>query len=162
MQPIVYFCPMFQEFESSLAPWVGKTMKHIDAFIHKKLTEGGIGVSKKHLMVMRVLHHRGPQPQTNLAFITDRDKTSLARLIGTMEKRGLVERTGSEKDKRVNIISLTESGSVKLKETEPFMLSLFAELEVGVSESEKQNLIKALKIIQNNACSDKNTCCEIP
>ena len=49
------------------------------------------------------LFHDGPLPQHDLAFLTDRDKTSLTRLLSTMEKKNLVARITSSEDKRVNL-----------------------------------------------------------
>jgi DNA-binding MarR family transcriptional regulator len=149
---------MFPGFESLMMPWIGKTMKHMDAFLSCKLTERGITVTRQQMITMKILFHDGPLPQHNLAFITDRDKTSLTRLITGMEKKNLVARIPSRDDKRINLIHLTTTGEKVLNETMPELLKLMHELQAGVSESDQEAVIRAMKQIQTNIENQSNSC----
>lgn len=73
--------------EKTILPWMGKTSKAIDYFLDDKLKEGGIELTKVQLVLLKKLREMDGQPQNNLAFLTNRDKASLARLITTMEKK---------------------------------------------------------------------------
>jgi len=136
-------------------------MRQVDAHVQRRLVEKGLDISRIHMMVLKTVNHRGPQPQTDLAFITDRDKTSLVRLIDTMVRKGLVVRELSPTDKRVNLIKLTPKGLVKLKEAEPVVISIFEELQAGITEAERKVVLAAMQTIQDNACRDKDLCQEI-
>lgn len=144
-------------FEHLLLPWIGKTMKHIDLFINARLSEQGVHLSRQQVILMKILIQDGPLPQNDLAFLTDRDKTSLTRLINGMEKKNLVARTTSPDDKRVNLVHITKKGEKVLNETAPVLLAIASEIEKGVSKEDKEAVIRTMKTIQENiaiSCSD--------
>ena len=85
-------------------------MKCIDYFISDGLKEEGIDLTKAQMILLHRLRMADGQPQHSLAFITDRDKASLARLLTTMENKNLVARIPSKTDGRVNLIFLTKHG----------------------------------------------------
>ena len=91
-------------------PWLGKTMKFIDYFIADGLRENGIDLTKTQVIMLLRLQRVNGQPQHNLAFLTNRDKASLARLLTTMENKNLVARIPSKEDGRVNLIYITKHG----------------------------------------------------
>lgn len=144
-------------FEHLMLPWIGRTMKHIDLFIQSKLAEQGINLSRQQVVLMKILHQDGPLPQNDLAFLTDRDKTSLTRLLSGMEKKNLVARIASSDDKRVNLVHLTKNGEKVLNETAPLLLAIANEMEKNVSPEDKEALIRVMKTIQENidfSCSN--------
>ena len=136
--------------EHLMVPWIGKTMKHIDLFINARLSEQGVNLSRQQVVLMKILFEDGPFPQNDLAFLTDRDKTSLTRLINGMEKKNLVARTTSPDDKRVNLVHITKKGEKVLNETAPKLLAIANELEKGVSKSDIKTVIRVMKKIQEN------------
>lgn len=144
-------------FEHLLLPWLGRTMKHIDPYINAKLSQKGVNLSRQQVILMKILHQDGPLPQNDIAFLTDRDKTSLTRLINGMEKKNLVARTTSPDDKRVNLVHITKKGEKVLNETAPLLLAIASELEKGVSAEDKEAAIRTMKTIQENiaiSCSN--------
>ena len=70
----------------------------------------GLELTKEQFLVLKFLHDKDGRIQNDLAFITNRSKTSLTRLIHTLEKKGLVIRIISKNDKRANNVFLTEQG----------------------------------------------------
>ena len=79
------------------------------------MKENGIELTKVQLILLKKLNEMDGQPQNNLAFLTNRDKASLARLITTMEKKNLVARIPSKSDHRINNIYITKHGLCILK-----------------------------------------------
>ena len=73
----------------SLIPWVGKTAKFMDYYIRDNMKSHGINISKEQFIVIKHLDEKDGRKQNDLAFITNRSKTSLTRLIHTMEKKGM-------------------------------------------------------------------------
>ena len=144
--------------EHLMMPWIGKTMKHIDLFIQGKLAEKGIKLTRQQMILMKILFHDGPLPQNDLAFLTDRDKTSLTRLLGTMEKKNLVARIASQEDKRVNMVHLTKHGEKTITELMPVFLEIIMQMQDGISEEEQKVVIGVMKQIQQNIENNSISC----
>jgi DNA-binding MarR family transcriptional regulator len=144
---------MPEVFTGSMMPWIGKTMKHIDLFISTKLKEQGIDLTRQQVVMMLILSESGPQPQNNCAFLTDRDKTSLTRLINVMEKKNIVARIPSQEDKRVNIIHLTKNGEAVLASTLPILGGIMKKLQNDIPQEKQDIVIEVMKQIQENVKS---------
>jgi DNA-binding MarR family transcriptional regulator len=98
------------DFEDTLGPWFGKIMKMMDFYFQDIFKSLSFEITKNQWIVLKKLSANDGTIQNELAFITDRDKTFLTRLITTMEKKELVRRVSSIIDKRQNIIYITEKG----------------------------------------------------
>ena len=141
--------------ENSLLPWMGRTNKVLDYYISDKLRENGIELTKVQLILLKKLKEVDGQPQHNLAFLTNRDKASLARLITTMEKKNLVARIPSKSDHRMNHIFLTKHGDEILKRAFPVMLEVIRDIQEGISQNEIDAVIKTMKKIIKNINSEE-------
>ena len=141
--------------DNVLIPWMGRTMKVLDYFISDKLCENGIELTRVQLILLYKLKEADGQPQHNLAYLTNRDKASLARLLNTMEKKNLVARIPSKSDNRINHIFLTKHGDEMLKNAAPVMTDILSQIQEGISESEIDNVIKVLKKINTNIKSEE-------
>lgn len=139
------------EFNKTLAPWLGKTSKMFSMYICNVLKNTTINITKEQFMVLKILHedHDGIV-QNELAFITERDKGSLTRLINVMEKNNLVIRIPSKKDSRKNLIYITKTGKQLFRKLEPLMLRSIRSLQEGISEIEITQFIEIMTKIQNN------------
>lgn len=136
--------------EQSILPWIGKTGKWIGIYVTEKFKEHNLNLTMEQLIVLKVLQDQDGLIQNELADITNRNKTSLTRLIQTMEKYHLIARFPDKKDKRVNRIFLTNHGSQVFKSTFPIMNKVKQDLQKGLSESEIKTLIRLLKKVQKN------------
>ncbi len=72
------------------------------------------------------------------------DAGSLTRLIDQMEKRGLVTRTRSDKDRRVVTIALTSRGRTLVEALAPKVMDFWNGLLSGFSHGEIDTLIHLL------------------
>ena len=134
----------------SLIPWIGKTAKFMGYYIADYMKSHGINISKEQFIVLKHLDEKDGRKQNDLAFITNRSKTALTRLIHTMEKKGLVRRSISESDMRINHVFLTPFGKKTWDDAHPFYLKIVEELQEGISEEDLLTVQNALKIIQDN------------
>ena len=41
------------DFESSIGPWLGKTVKIVDYYLHEAMMENGIDLSKEQMIVLK-------------------------------------------------------------------------------------------------------------
>ena len=134
----------------TLIPWIGKTAKFMDYYIADFMKSRGIDISKEQFIVLKHLDEKDGRIQNDLAFITNRSKTALTRLIQTMEKKGLVSRSVSEKDMRINHVYLTPLGQQTWEKSYPFFLEIIEELQKGLSQEDIINAQKVMKQIQSN------------
>lgn len=138
------------DLENTLAPWLGKTMKMIDNHIQDVFYEENIDLTKTQWIILSRLKVKDGVPQQELAFITGRDKTSLTRLINTMEKKNLVARIPSKNDKRINLIYLTKLGIAMHEQTLPVIKNIASNLQKNISEEEVKSAISVIKKVQQN------------
>lgn len=145
------------DFESSIAPWLGKTSKIADYYLQLQLIEHGLDLSKGQVIVLKKLHdHSGDGlNQNELALLTFRDKSSLARLLAKMEKKKFIQRKQHEEDKRINQIYLTDEGREIFKESKLVLRKVMKIMEAGITEDEKKLLIDILKKVQFNFKQEK-------
>ena len=134
----------------SLLPWIGKTAKFIDYYIADYMRDRGIDLSKEQFIVLKYLNDKDGLIQNDLAFITNRSKTALTRLIQTMEKKNLVFRKPSHMDLRVNHVYLTKHGQKTWEEAYPHFRKIDKELQKGISESALQTVRETMEKIQTN------------
>ncbi|GAA4273124.1 MarR family transcriptional regulator [Aquimarina gracilis] len=128
--------------------WVGKIHYDFGFLVQKAFGENGLDLSKEQWSVLKRLNVNDGQPQNDLAFITHRDKTSMTRLVNTMESKNLVERKSDENDRRVNRIFLTEYGKEVIQKVQPIMYDLIPAVQESLNEEEIETLITALKKIK--------------
>ena len=138
------------KFEKTILPYLGKTAKFAGFYFIDIFHNNGIELSKEQWIILRKLHDIDGQTQNNLAFITNRSKTSLTRLINTMEKKDLVYRALSKEDKRINYIYLTEKGKRTFLSSLPVIKQLTEELQKNISQEDLTTTIEVLDQIQNN------------
>ncbi|SNR16354.1 MarR family winged helix-turn-helix transcriptional regulator [Tenacibaculum jejuense] len=145
--------------ENTLAPWLGKTTKMIDNHIQDIFHEQNIKLTKTQWILLKKLDEKDGVPQQELAFLTGRDKTSLTRLINTMEKKSLVARIPSKLDKRINHVFLTKKGELLFKETLPVIESFAQSLQENISAEEIKATIKVIRKVQENLIAKSNNSC---
>lgn len=145
------------QFDTSLIPYLGRTAKYAGFYFIDAFQEHGIDLSKEQWLVLKKLYEKDGQIQNDLAFITNRSKTSLTRLINTMEKKGLVFRSTSKNDKRINHIHLSELGKRTFSKSIPVIEILINELQSGIDQKELECAIEVLNKVQNNINKKLNT-----
>ena len=138
------------DFENSIAPWLGKTVKIVEYFLQEQFKEHGLDLTKEQMVVLKRLHDEDGLSQNELAFLTLRNKSSLTRLLTKMEKKGYITRKQCKEDKRINEVFLTDNGRNVFRRTKPAINEMISTMEQNISISEKQQIIKTLKKIQTN------------
>ncbi|WP_236262788.1 MarR family winged helix-turn-helix transcriptional regulator [Aggregatimonas sangjinii] len=138
------------DFEKSIGPWLGRTVKMVDYHLHEAIKEAGLDLTKEQMVVLKKLHDEDGLNQNELAYLTYRDKSSLARLLSKMEKKKFIVRKPSASDKRVNQVFVTSYGKEIFESAKPFVGKLIKRMEHAISETEKQQIISILKKVQTN------------
>ncbi len=130
---------------NTLSPWLGKTSKMMEALMYHQFKKDNLDISVKQWLLLKFLYIKDGQSQNQLAFLTDRDKGSLTRLINTVEKKNLIARIPSKEDKRVNLVYLTKKG-LKVYETSKQSLQIITDtLHTDISDKDISAVIGILK-----------------
>ena len=143
------------DFEESIAPWLGRTVKMVDYYLQEELLNQGLELSKEQMIVLKKLHEKDGRNQNELAFLTLRDKSSLTRLLTKMEKKAYIERRQSLEDRRVNHVFITNLGRETYFKTRPIIQKIIATMEENISNEEIEHMISTLKKIQYNFTSQE-------
>ena len=143
------------DFENSIGPWLGKTSKIVDYYLHVMLLDQGLDLSKEQMITLKKLHDEDGLNQNELAFLTFRDKSSLARLLLKMEKKNYIKRKQSKEDKRINQVFLTNEGRVIFKQSKRVIRKFITIMEQNITEEEKKQIIGILKKVQFNFTQEK-------
>lgn len=138
------------EIDSSILPWLGRSMKLVRYHMTDSFKAQGVQLSQPQLVMLIILLKKDAQPQSSLAFLTNRNKASLARLIDTMEKKNLVERLHSENDKRVNLVHLTEHGEETLMKAFPVLQNVISTIQEDIPAEDIEIAVQVLKKIVKN------------
>ena len=136
--------------DNILGKWIGKTAKIMGAYANNQLVEHKILLTRTQLIVLKTLEHTNGLSQNDLAFITERDKTSLTRLMNTMEKKQLVYRTSSKVDKRIKLVFMTDIGKDLLEQAVPVVHEIETKITQGISNSDIETAISVLRRVQTN------------
>lgn len=128
--------------------WIGKIHYDFGFLVQKAFGENGLDLSKEQWSVLKRLNVNDGQPQNALAFITHRDKTSMTRLVNTMETKNLVVRKSDENDRRINRIFLTEYGKEVISKVQPIMYELIPAVQDTLEDQEIETLINILKKVK--------------
>ena len=140
----------------TLAPWLGKTSKMMEGLLTHQFKKDNIDVSVKQWLLLKFLYIKDGQSQNQLAFLTDRDKGSLTRLINTVEKKNLIARIPSKEDKRVNLVYLTKKGSKVFEASKVSLQAITKTLHTGITDEEISATINILKKVIENIKMELN------
>ena len=146
------------ELQNTLGPWLGKTTKMLACLVSEIFQKNNINLTREQWVFLLKLHQKDGIPQNKLAFITERDKTSLTRLVKTMERKELIKRKISEIDKRSKLVCLTDQGRAVFKKSKPIMQQMIKNLQSGLTEEEVRNTINILKRFQENIMNQSTNC----
>jgi DNA-binding MarR family transcriptional regulator len=138
------------EFDDTLLPWLGRTMKLVDMFISNHLSDHNIDLTKVQMILLVRLYFNDGQPQNDLALLTNRDKASLARLLDTMERKGLVVRVPSKDDKRIKLVHITKKGMELYESARPIMKKMIMKVQKGMTKHDIDFMIDKLMQVQQN------------
>lgn len=143
------------DFEESIAPWLGKTVKIVEYYLQEEMLKQGLDLSKEQMIVLKKLYEEDGRNQNELAFLTLRDKSSLTRLLSKLEKKEYIKRIQSEEDRRVNHVFITPSGVEIYKRSRAVIQKIVGIMEHDISQEEIDQIIRTLQKIQTNFTSEQ-------
>lgn len=130
---------------------VGRVAHQLRVHIRKFLDESGVQLSAEEISILTALAHLDSERNIgSLAELLGRDPTTLKRQLNGMVKTGLVDRKLSKNDRRVVEIAITAKGKALVESTMPMTFALRERALAGISESDRQALVRSLvKMLEN-------------
>ncbi|WP_372744585.1 MarR family winged helix-turn-helix transcriptional regulator [Lutibacter sp.] len=139
------------DFNKTIAPWIALTYKMLDQHLAELFLKQNVNITKQQWIILKILtENKEGIIQNELAFFTNRNKASLARLISVMEKNNLVERKNSVIDARINLVFITKYGFQVFSKMKPLVINCVKSLQEGLSKEEILNFKATLTKIQHN------------
>lgn len=96
--------------EEALGFWVARVYLAARAELYRRFKAHGVEITPEQWMVLVRLWQSEGLTQTDLAERTFRDLPTMSRIVGTMERSGLVTRKRDPEDARARLVYLTARG----------------------------------------------------
>lgn len=104
----------------------------------------GAVVSPRQLAVLTAVAQREGASQTDLGRSTRIDRSTLAEMVKTLVRRGLLERRRTKEDARAYAVRLTDEGRRIVRSVQPLALAVDAHLLAALPRKQRRSFIEAL------------------
>ena len=144
----------FFEKDRSIGTSVGRVLRALRQTLQHKFEESGNPLTLEQWLVLMLLKRKDGQPQNELSYACDKEKTTITRIIDGLEKRNLIIRVQDKADRRSNLIYLTDEGREVEKYLTPIGIEVNKIAVRGFEENEILLLSSMLKRIYDNLNGD--------
>jgi DNA-binding MarR family transcriptional regulator len=141
--------PLDNKMDAFIVPWLGKTMKLVDVLVNLVFRQHNMELKKNQVIILRLISN-GMHAQSDLSIVTERDKSSLSRLLKGMISKGLVKRQKDEIDARQFQVYLTKKGEETLEQALPILVEAFDKIQDRVSQEDLETVKRVMGHFQNN------------
>ena len=141
--------PLDKKMDAFIVPWLGKTMKLVDVLVNLVFQQHNMELKKNQVIILRLISN-GMHAQSDLSIVTERDKSSLSRLLKGMISKGLVKRQKDEIDARQFQVYLTKKGEEALGQALPILVEAFDKIQDRVSQEDLETVKRVMGQFQNN------------
>lgn len=133
---------------------LGMLMSQVDRLCTKRFIQNshklGLDISQDQWMVLGPIWKQEGISQKEIAEYCGKDKTSVTKIIDTLEKKNFLVRFPDQIDQRVKRVVLSNKGKKLMNDVMPVIEQTRNELRVGISDREIDMLKSILGKIYNN------------
>ena len=131
----------------------GKMMREIIRVLKKRTGEQAIiKLTIEEFILLNTIHNNDVDViQKDMAYILGKDKSSILRLIDSLEDKNMVRRVVDVSDRRKNCLMVTKNGEKGLNDYVIIGSKLIQELKQGVTEEEMATFFKVVNQIRSNS-----------
>lgn len=130
---------------------ISKIRERANTFITDEMNNYGLkGLAISHGDILFALLNSERLTMKEIAEKIEKDKSTVTALVNKLIKEGYVEKTKDIDDNRVVFVSLTKEGKALKPMFESISKELISKVYEGVSEKEKEEVLKILIKIKNN------------
>jgi DNA-binding MarR family transcriptional regulator len=125
---------------------IGKTNWYMKTLLSRLLGEERCGITTEQWFVLKMINENPGSSQTEIAEISQKDKTNITRILDLLEKRAYIERHRDDRDRRMYRIHLTAEGKKVLKTVIP--VTQKAE-EICTHSLTKKQITETIKLLDS-------------
>ncbi|GIN40680.1 MULTISPECIES: MarR family winged helix-turn-helix transcriptional regulator [Heyndrickxia] len=133
---------------NNLGVFIHSVDLEITSFVNKKLAD--FQLTSEQNLIMAILWEQEGVSQNEIALRLNKDKSSVARMIVTLEKKGYIYRTICQKDRRSIEVFLTEKGKMLGKDVIPINQNIINTISKGMTDEEVTQLQRLLTKVREN------------
>ena len=137
---------------------IGMLMSQVDRLCTKKFVQNarkfGMDISQDQWMVIGPIWKQKGISQKEIAEYCGKDKTSVTKIIDTLEKKNLLVRYSDQIDQRIKRVVLSNKGKDLMKNVMPVIEQHRNDLLEGIKSKEIETFKIVLKKIYNNLISE--------
>ncbi|PUZ24802.1 MarR family transcriptional regulator [Chitinophaga parva] len=126
------------------------TLKKLRNYWQQTFDKNQKDITVDQWLVMENLYKHTRTTHKQLALLTDKDITTISRILDLLVKKGLVLRQASSDDRRKVYLELTPAGVEKYKDVRPLVLELRRTGWSGLTEKDFEDLTRILDVIAHN------------
>ena len=119
-------------------------------YLAEVFKKNGVNLTAEQYLVMDTLWNEGTLTQQAIAFIIQKDKNSVTQFIDNLEKKGLVTRSVSKDDRRVNNIVVTKQGMALKDSTKQLAIDTMNMALEGIPEEDVMTFVRVSKKVLAN------------
>ncbi len=101
----------------------------------------GYDLTSVQFAALDALHHHPGIDQAKLAVLIAYDRATIGGVVERMEKKGLVRRAVSERDRRARVLSLTPLGTQVFRDMLPLVEDLQTDILAPLTPAERQTYL---------------------
>jgi MarR family transcriptional regulator, transcriptional regulator for hemolysin len=139
--------------EKPMGMVVGRMMKEFFRVMKKRsmeLTEEKLTIEQFRFLKVISLEH-DEMIQKDIAEIMGKDKSSVLRMVDTLEERGLLRRVVDANDRRKNLIMVSKKGERAIEKFMIVELELTNEVVEGLSDADLEAFQRVINHVQMKA-----------
>lgn len=140
--------------ENSIGNLIIKVNSALSNYLNKSFTSAGLDLHTQQMVILMILWEKDGQRQQNIADRTNKDKTSVARLLAGMEKHGYVKRRVDRNDSRQKLIFLTERSRQLMPQILSILRNDFQSLQANIHMDDLKTCIQVLSDVHLNLTTD--------
>jgi DNA-binding MarR family transcriptional regulator len=138
------------EFKKSLGRLSQQVSKSLGIKLEEKFRSAGISMNGAQWSILSMLHHSGCVTQQCIGATLQMDKVSLTRAVNVLEKQGYLTRAPLKGDRRINELTLNESGKEIYYILAPLAGATLMEAFAGISKEEADRMMDILERVHRN------------
>lgn len=128
---------------------MSSAVRHMRLYAERSMAKRSLGFPEQ-LIIMH-LHAARESNQDALAQLLEIDKGAVAKTLGKLEEKGLVERTVNPKNKREKRIRLTKAAAPVIKEMATAWQTWSHEVFAEMNDREMQSFLSTMEIVASRA-----------
>jgi len=134
----------------SIAVYLNLVACEFKKYTATMLKQGKVELTPEQFLLIDLLWNDGPMSQQKLADTMRKDKNSVTKLTDALERKGFVVRKRDEKDRRSNILMLTDKAQEAKLEAKETGISMLDKILEGIEEKDLQNFLETLQKMSKN------------